>query len=65
MSHERRHAGEEPWQVALRRQAEADTHDRSLIVERLAWTPERRLAANTAFLKFYLSTRPQGPRIRE
>jgi hypothetical protein len=31
------------------------------IVERLAWTPEQRLDANTAFLRFYLSARPDGP----
>lgn len=38
----------------------ADEHDRSLIVERLAWTPEQRLDANTAFLHFYLTIRPSG-----
>jgi hypothetical protein len=40
-----------------------DEHDRTLIVERLAWTPEQRLDANTAFLRFYLTVRPDGPLI--
>jgi hypothetical protein len=40
-----------------------DEHDRSLIVERVAWTPEQRLDANTAFLQFYLAMRPSGPLI--
>jgi hypothetical protein len=42
-----------------------DTHDRSLIVERLGWTPEERLEANAAFLRLYFSVRPEGPRIRD
>lgn len=42
-----------------------DAHDRGLIVERLAWTPEQRLEANAAFLRFYLSFRPDGPLIRD
>ena len=50
---------------ALRRQGDADDHDRSLIVERLGWTPEQRLDANTAFLRFYFSARPHGPLIRD
>jgi hypothetical protein len=50
---------------ALRRQADEDEHDRSLIVERLAWTPEERLEANAAFLRFYLSVRLEGPQIDE
>jgi hypothetical protein len=50
---------------ALEKQGETETHDRSLIVERLAWTPEQRLEANAAFLRFYLSVRPEGPLIRE
>jgi hypothetical protein len=50
---------------ALEKQGETDAHDRSLIVERLAWTPEQRLEANAAFLRFYLSVRPEGPLIRE
>jgi hypothetical protein len=43
---------------------EGEAHDRGLIVERLGWTPEQRLDANTAFLRFYLSVRPQGPLLR-
>ena len=50
---------------ALQRQSDPDDHDRSLIVERLAWTPEQRLDANTAFLRFYFSARPPGPLIRD
>jgi len=50
---------------ALRRQADGEEHDGSLIVERLAWTPEERLEANAAFLRFYLSIRPEGPLIEE
>ena len=50
---------------ALQRQSDPDDHDRSLIVERLGWTPEQRLDANTAFLRFYLSARPDGPLIRD
>ena len=37
---------------ALARQAEPEAHDRSLIVERLAWSPEERLEANARFLRF-------------
>ncbi len=43
--------------------AEGDEHDRGLIVERLAWSPEERLDANASFVRFYLSVRPQGPLI--
>jgi hypothetical protein len=50
---------------ALMRQYEGEAHDRSLILERLAWTPEQRLAANAAFLRFYLTARPSGPLIRD
>jgi len=50
---------------ALREQADGETHDRGLIVERLGWTPEERLQANAAFVRFYLSVRPEGPLIRE
>lgn len=49
----------------IARQHDADEHDRSLIVERLAWTPEQRLEANAAFLRFYLAVRPSGPLIRD
>lgn len=58
-------AGEAEWREALRRQAEDDAHDRSLIVERLAWTPEQRLEANAAFLRFYWGVRPEGPLIHD
>jgi hypothetical protein len=50
---------------ALRRQGDGDAHDRGLILERLAWTPEQRLEANAAFLRFYLAIRPEGPLIRD
>ena len=50
-------------QHAVEQQGCDDDHDRSLIIERLAWTPEQRLDANTTFLRFYLSVRPQGPLI--
>ena len=50
---------------ALKQQSEEGEHDRSLIVERLGWTPEQRLAAHAAFLRFFLSVRPDGPLIRE
>ena len=50
---------------ALRLQEDQESHDRGLIVERLAWTPEQRLEANTAFLRFYLAIRPKGPLIRD
>jgi hypothetical protein len=51
---------------ALRRQQfDPDEHDRGLIVERLAWSPEQRLQANAAFVRFYLGVRPDGPLLRE
>jgi hypothetical protein len=53
------------WLEALRQQEGEGAHDRSLIVERLSWTPEQRLDANTAFLRFYWSVRPEGPLIRD
>jgi len=52
-------------QELLEKQGDGDFHDRSLIVERLAWTPEQRLEANAEFLRFYFSVRPEGPLIRE
>jgi hypothetical protein len=52
-------------QALLRQQEDPDEHDRSLIVKRLAWTPEQRLAANAAFLRFYLALRPAGPLVRD
>lgn len=54
----------EALREALRRQGDGGAHDRSLILERLAWTPEQRLEANAAFLRFYLAARPDGPLIR-
>jgi hypothetical protein len=49
---------------AVRRQHEdPEEHDRSLIAERLAWTPEERLEANANFVRWYLGVRPQGPLI--
>jgi hypothetical protein len=53
-------SGSSPHEDALAN-ARDDEHDRSLIVERLAWTPEQRLDANTAFLRFYRIVRPAGP----
>jgi hypothetical protein len=50
---------------AVDRPADDDEHDRGLIVERLSWTPEQRLEANTAFLRFYLAARPEGSLIRD
>lgn len=52
-------------QQALDKQTTGDDHDAGLIVERLAWTPEQRLEANAAFLRFYACVRPSGPLIRE
>ncbi len=52
--------------AAVRRQAEdPDDHDRSLITERLSWSPQRRLEANASFLRFYFRLRPEGPLIRD
>jgi hypothetical protein len=51
--------------AALELQGDDETHDRSLIVERLGWTPEQRLEANASFLRFYFAIRPEGPLIRE
>jgi hypothetical protein len=58
----------DPLDTDARREAllaDEEAHDRSLIVERLAWTPEERLEANAAFLRLYWSIRPEGPLIRE
>ncbi len=52
-------------QRALARQASGDDHDAGLIVERLAWTPEQRLDANAAFLRFHRAVRPTGPLLPE
>jgi len=56
-------ADEQVLRDALAVQRDDEAHDRSLIRERLAWTPEQRLAANAAFLRFYLEVRPSGPLI--
>jgi hypothetical protein len=48
----------------LRQQQDAEDHDLGLIGERLRWTPDERLEANAAFVRWYLSIRPQGPLIR-
>ncbi len=56
---------DEALRKALAQQQDPDAHDRSLIVERLSWTPEERLEANAAFLRFYFAIRPEGPLIRE
>ena len=50
---------------ALLEQGDGEAHDRALIVERLAWTPDQRLEANASFVRLYLSIRPEGPLIRE
>lgn len=50
---------------ALRLQADPEEHDRSLIRERLAWSPDERLEANARFVRFYLSVRPLGPLLRD
>ena len=50
---------------ALQAQADEEAHDRGLIVERLAWTPQERLEANASFVRFYLSVRPEGPLIAD
>ena len=54
---------DEALNKALQRQSDAADHDLSLIQERLSWTPEQRLEANAAFLRFYLAVRPNGPLI--
>jgi hypothetical protein len=40
---------EDDWRDVVARQQDEGAHDRSLLVERLAWTPEQRLAANAEF----------------
>ena len=50
--------------AVLRQQQEPEEHDLGLIHERLRWTPEERLEANAAFVRWYFSVRPQGPLIR-
>jgi hypothetical protein len=66
MSSEQEPVDEAAVAAALRRQADdPDDHDRSLITERLSWSPQQRLEANAAFLRFYLRVRPEGPLIRD
>jgi hypothetical protein len=56
---------EEAVRAAVRRQEqEPEDHDISLIRERLRWSLDERLEANAAFVRWYLSIRPQGPAIR-
>ena len=55
----------EALREALKSLDDPEAHDRSMIVERLAWTPDQRLEENAAFLRFYFSVRPEGPLIRE
>jgi len=62
---EETHLEDEILKRALAEQADGEVHDRSLIVERLSWTPEERLEANAAFVRFLLAVRPQGPLIRD
>jgi hypothetical protein len=54
-----------PLARALEKQMTGEDHDAWLIVERLSWTPEQRLEANAAFLRFYTSARPSGPLLDE
>jgi hypothetical protein len=51
-------------EAVLRQQREPEDHDLSLIRERLRWTPEERLEANAAFIRWYLGVRPEGPLVR-
>jgi hypothetical protein len=50
---------------ALRTQHDPEADDRSLIRERIAWSPAERLAANGAFVAFAFAVRPQGPFLRD
>lgn len=62
---ERRPVDEEAVREAIRRQRQQpEDHDLSLIRERLRWTPDERLQANAAFVRWYLFIRPRGPVIR-
>lgn len=51
-------------EVVRRQHEDPEEHDRSLIATRLRWTPEERLEANAAFVRWYLTLRPRGPLIR-
>ena len=50
---------------ALQAQHDPDADDRSLIRERIAWSPAERLEANGAFVAFAFAVRPQGPLLRD
>src|SRR5262245_25803596 len=56
---------DEALRRALRHQFDGEAPDRSLIVERLGWSPAQRLEANAAFVRFYLRAQPDGPLLRE
>lgn len=58
-----RNPATEPVPNGRRATDTGEEHDLGLIAERLTWTPAQRLDANTAFLRFYLSIRPDGPLI--
>jgi hypothetical protein len=61
----RRSVDEEAVREVVRRQHEdPEEHDRSLIAERLSWTPDERLEANAAFVRWYLTIRATGPLLR-
>lgn len=61
----RRSVDEAAVRETVRRQHEdPDEHDRSLIAERLSWTPDERLEANAAFVRWYLGIRTTGPLLR-
>jgi len=63
---ETRAVDEAAVQEAVRRQHEdPEEHDLSLIAERRRWTPDERLEANAAFVRWYLAIRSQGPLLRE
>jgi hypothetical protein len=51
-------------EAVLRQKKDPEDHDLSLIRERLRWTPEERLEANAAFVRWYISVRPEGPLVR-
>jgi hypothetical protein len=62
-----------PWELrldAVRVYYAVDEQAKKVIVlavgaERLAWTPQQRLDADAAFLRFYLALRPEGPLLRD
>jgi hypothetical protein len=46
----------------LRQGEDTEDHDRSLIAERMSWTPEQRLKSLEAFLAFVERARTTSPR---